>query len=501
MIRFNRRLGPLDQIVVAAAIACFATGLAAPGRAEDTSKTDSYPDGKPHYVYSVDGEGRKNGAYQALDPDGHVLVQATFKSGSVDGPYKSFHPNGKPKLVATFIDGQLFNKYQEFNDAGQPIVVETYRDGLLNGERQEFAAGKPIKNEKWLDGKLMTSVGLKAGKFHGPRLQFSGDQLVLDDYWINGQMIYAKGPRIIEQELAAIDKMPVPLTGTVPPVPAKLAARLRESSLQMEEEAGLRQLMGYRYLCDLAYKDMQIDLDYLAHAQAGAEILTRVGKLTHTPENPGLPDDEYKFAYKGTSSSNIYTTSGTAHAADSINGYLNDSDPGNVGALGHRRWCLNPAMLKTAFGVDGHYTAQWSFDSSRKDIPDYEAVGFPPSGMTPTSHFGKDYAWSLSLNPAKYKKPDATSVKVELFPIRFDPEKVEFERDKQSLAVEYCKSDTGGYGVANCLIFRHRDVQIVPGAAYQVRITGIRSSAGADVPVEYFVGFFERAKPKKKSSG
>src|SRR6202011_297962 len=118
--------------LIATASICLAIGMVAHGRAEDTSKTDSYPHGKPHYVYSVDGEGRKNGAYQAIDPDGHVLVQATFKSGSVDGPYKSFYSNGKPKLVAMFIDGQLFNKYQEFSDAGQPIVVETYRAGLLN---------------------------------------------------------------------------------------------------------------------------------------------------------------------------------------------------------------------------------------------------------------------------------------------------------------------------------------------------------------------------------
>ncbi len=474
--------------------------FAAVCRADDTPKTDAFPNGKPHYVYSVDTEGRKSGPYQALDPDGHVLVQATFKSGHVDGSYKSFYSNGKPKAVATFVDGQLFNKYQEFDEAGVPTLAETYKASLLNGDRQVFAAGKPARNEKWLDGKLVASVGVKAGKLHGSRVQYSGDQIVVDDYWLNGQLLYSKGPKIIEQELAAIEKMPVPLVGQFPAVPEKLGARLREPSLLAEQEAGLRQLMSYRYLCDLAYKDMQIDRDYLAHDQAGAEILTKVGKLTHTPENPGMPDDEYKFAYTGTSSSNIYGGSGKVRAADSVNAYMNDSDSGNVSALGHRRWCLNPAMLKTAFGVDGGFSAMWSFDGSRKDAPDYEAVGFPPSGMMPTSHFNKDYAWSLSFNPAKYTTPDEKSVTVAVYAVRFDPETAEFEREKQPLEMEYLKVNTAGYGVANCLIFHPKDVSVAAGAAYQVQISGIKNSAGQDVPVEYFVGFFERAK-KKKSGG
>src|SRR5207248_7661158 len=121
--------------------------------------------------------------------------------------------------------------------------------------------------------------------------------------------------------------------------------------------------------------------------QAGAGILAAVGKLTHTPENPGWPEGDYKFAYEGTTHSNIYAETGTLAASHSVEGYMNDSDPGNIDRLGHRRWCLNPAMLKTAFGVEDHYSAMWSFDSSRQDMPDYDLVAFPPRGLTPTTHF------------------------------------------------------------------------------------------------------------------
>jgi hypothetical protein len=55
-------------------------------RAKDSTKSEIYDDGKPHFVYSVDGEGRKNGEYRELSPEGHVLVAATYLKGQLNGP-------------------------------------------------------------------------------------------------------------------------------------------------------------------------------------------------------------------------------------------------------------------------------------------------------------------------------------------------------------------------------------------------------------------------------
>ena len=52
----------------------------------DQTKTEPNDDGKPHFVYSVDGEGRKNGEYRELSPEGHVLVAATYLKGQLNGP-------------------------------------------------------------------------------------------------------------------------------------------------------------------------------------------------------------------------------------------------------------------------------------------------------------------------------------------------------------------------------------------------------------------------------
>jgi hypothetical protein len=117
----------------------------------------------------------------------------------------------------------------------------------------------------------------------------------------------------------------------------------------------------------------------------------------------------------------------------------------------------------------------------------------------PTSHFSKDYAWSLTFNPSKYKTPDEKSVKVAVYRVKFDPDTAEFEREKQPMETAYVRENTAGYGVANCLVFYPRDVRVEPGAYYQVQISGILNAAGQPVPVEYFVGFFERAKKKKTS--
>ena len=369
-------------------------------RAADKQQIDSFANGKPHVVYNLDKQGRKTGTYKEYDPTGRVVISANYAKGNLQGAYRSFFPNGKPKIVAGFHNGKLFGKYRRFTTTGEVAWVANYKGGKLHGERQEFSAGKLVKDELWTNGTLASEVGLKGGKLHGPRRKFADNRIVADEFWYEGRLLIPKGPQLIMQELAAIKKIPLSITGKFPPVPDKLNETLRTPAFQADQESALHKLMEYRYLADLPYADMEIDRDYAAHCQAGAELLTRVGHLTHTPENPGLPDAEYKFAYDGPSHSNISTA---GNSAASVAMYMDDSDAGNIAKLGHRRWCLNPAMLKTGFGADGHYTCMWSFDGSRRDIPDYDAVAFPPRGIMPTTHFGANYAWSFSVNPQKYR--------------------------------------------------------------------------------------------------
>jgi hypothetical protein len=474
---------------------CVAIGLLSllggirPCEASEESKTEPYPDGKPHLVYTVDSQGRKSGQYKELDPEGHVVISATYQKDVLNGPYTSYFPNRKVKINATYTDGKLASKYSEFAESGEVIVTANYKAGALNGQRQEFTSGKLTKKEVWKDGKLTATVGLQKGKMHGWRREFAAGRVLIDEFWFNGELIVPKGPRLIDQRLADIEKAPVNFVGDSSKAPDKIQESLSSANSKAMQEQGLRKLMAYRFLCELPYQDMRIDRGDMAYAQAGAEIVKRLNKLTHTPENPGMPDDEYKFASHG-AKSNLCV--GTGNIADSVAAFMDDSDDSNIAKIGHRRWCLNPPMLNTGFGFDGGYSAMWSLDGSRKQVPDYDAIAFPPRGLIRSDFFRGNYAWNISFNPDKYKYPDA-SLKVVVMPVRFDPEKVTMVEGDKPLELEHFNIDDG-FGVSNCVIFRPKNVIVSPSSAYIVNISGLKDLRNRDIPVKYFVGFYDRGK-------
>src|SRR5260221_1232897 len=166
--------------------------------AKDQSKTETFIDGKPHYVYSVDSEGRKNGEFRELAADGRLLLSATYAKDDLNGAYRSFFPDGKPKIVATYAAGKLSGKYREFSESGEATVVANYKAGELNGPRQAILPDKVIRSESW-----------RTGKLHGWRRGVVKDHVVTEQFWYNGQLVIPKSSQIITAELAAIEKMPI----------------------------------------------------------------------------------------------------------------------------------------------------------------------------------------------------------------------------------------------------------------------------------------------------
>jgi hypothetical protein len=152
-------------------------------------------------------------------------------------------------------------------------------------------------------------------------------------------------------------------------------------------------------------------------------------------------------------------------------------------------------MLKTGFGVAGDFSAMWSFDMSRKSVPDFEAVVYPPRGAIPSSHFKAEYAWSVSPNSQKYREPDS-SIKVTVTPLEFDPDKLSVKRNDKPLDIEYIKVSAEGFGGAPCIIFRPRGVSLATWSAYVVELSGLKDLKGQDVPVQYVVAFYSPADVK-----
>ncbi|MCI8304792.1 MAG: hypothetical protein HFF52_09225 [Lawsonibacter sp.] len=238
------------------------------------------------------------------------------------------------------------------------------------------------------------------------------------------------------------------------------------------------------------------DMELCRQAQYGA-VLLAASEFSHYPGQPqDMDNDFYNRGKEATSSSNIYAGLGFMSTPD---GFMDDSDAGNIDRLGHRRWQLNPRMGKVGFGYavvsSGYrrYTAEKVFDRSA-NTTDYDYIAWPASGNFPNdlSAFEKNSAWSVSVNPERYKTPSAADLAVTL--TRTSDGKIwTFTSQNQyqaSNAGLYFNVDTAGYGVSNCIIFRPDGVEQYEGV-YTVRIDGLRTSGGSPASLSYEVDFFK----------
>ncbi len=230
-----------------------------------------------------------------------------------------------------------------------------------------------------------------------------------------------------------------------------------------------------------------LDAGLCESAQYGAVLLAASGEFGHFPPRPEDMDDGfYEAGLSATSSSNI--SGGRALLATPY-GFMDDSDPGNISRLGHRRWQLNPTMGKVGFGHAlggeyGVYTTEKVFDNSGQG-GDYDLIAWPASGAFPNDLFDGSVAWSVTLNPEKNTTPTLDEVTVKL--VR--------ESDGRTWTLSsgssdgYFNVDDGGYGVSNCIIFRPDGVDAYQGL-YTVVLDGLTDRRGNDVELSYQVEFF-----------
>jgi len=259
---------------------------------------------------------------------------------------------------------------------------------------------------------------------------------------------------------------------------------LTSTGMERERQSALLRLRMYRFLCYLPQDDLTLSRELDEDALAVADICRRLKKLSHAPDNPGLPDAEYERARVAAGKCNL--SSGQSSLSKAIDLWMNDSDAQNFNRLGHRRWCLNPKLLKLGLGRSEQYCAMWAFDSSRTPAPEYAFISFPPPGFVPVDFFASSYAWSVSLNPGKYRPPDLKAITVELFPIRQD----QVDRDRP-FEIERLTVDTQGFGVNNCVIFRPKSLKVLPLQSYQLEIRGLQYLDGEPTRVSFSVRFVD----------
>lgn len=250
--------------------------------------------------------------------------------------------------------------------------------------------------------------------------------------------------------------------------------------------AELARLNGYRYLAGLS-SDVVLDDNLSWTCKFAAELCKRHGTINHTPPKPpGMSDAAYKRGHEGTSKSNLHWTSGGDGLAGSVDGYMDDSDPSNVRVVGHRRWCLNPPLRRTGFGVVDGFSAMWVMDNAGDPSPG-AIVCFPAAGLHPLAYFTPGTAWSLSLDPARHRLA-SPSVKVFDLP---NPSSVRsFPKDLKGLReipLTDVRLSREGSGIAQCLIFRPQ-AKVVRGARFGVMVSGLEGLP--ENRLSYVVEFF-----------
>lgn len=439
------RIRHLSLILLTAATACAAFG--AGGKPALTVQTENYPSGKLKTQYTVNDAGKKEGVCREFFEDGLLKSQMTYKSGVLNGEARTYFPakpgepappNLKPDQPAT---------------AKRLHTLTTYVDGKRRGNFCEFDPnGRQIKEEVYIADRL----------------------------------VYPRSEKLIRAELAAIDSAPVrcqasPRSGQTKPTfvtatPAQVNA--------------FRALAKARFLCGVPHQGMVLDDQCNKDAQLAAEINQALGEMTHTPKNPGWPEAKYEAARDACGKSNLFVFTGKQFSLElAVNSWMDDSDDRNIDRVGHRRWAINPPMLKVGFGKATNFAAMYAFDTGRKDVPDWDYVAYPPRGLVPTSFIPARTAWSVSPNPAKYDKPDADEVKATITPVRVNVESGLIETTGQKLPLDTMLVENGGYGSGPCVIFRPRRLRPAARDACEVVITGLKCG-GKDASIRYIVEFF-----------
>jgi len=407
---------------------------------DDGVVVESWPDGSPRRVYEVDEEGRRDGDFTEYRIGGELLIEASYRDGLLHGRYRSYHENGEVELDCTYKKGLLDGRYRTFDREGERLVEGAYDEGRKDGRFEIRREGEVVSKQKWSAGVLVDIDGF-ADPFPRPLAT-------------------------IAEELAAIRAT------VIEPVLSSSYEGDIDPELAEGRVLALKRLMEYRALSGLRYADMELDDKKNWHCTAAAKLLNIIGRLDHTPKNPGMPEDEYKTAYTGTSSSNLAMGSSLPGSIDS---YMDDSDPSNIDRVGHRRWCLNPKMKETGFGIEGRFSAMWSFDESGS-AGKWDHVCYPAPGFYPVSHFDDHHAWSVRFPGGVLGDAQPSDLVIEVFALDADY--------ARGLAMDLDHVSISGGQV----VFRPEGLACAEGRAYEVRI-GKAGKRGPDPLLRYFVEF------------
>ncbi|MEY2746629.1 MAG: hypothetical protein RL112_1671 [Planctomycetota bacterium] len=436
-------------------------------RAPGVEKRESWPDGSHKARWSEDEQGRLDGVREEYAANGVRTLLAEYKQGRKHGAWREWSPTGARLRFLSYKEGELDGRCEEFHPDGSSASVGDQRAGARHGKWIERSA----------DGRRRRNLEYKAGLLHGELKIVQDDKLLTRQQWKDGELFELDGrqPFPVRRD-ALLAELRAILAQDAPedPKDAQHAERLR----------ALHRLQLYRRLCGLPWERMQLVPEWNLRCAAAAEVCRANGGLDHTPGMPpGFDEARFKLGYEGASNSNL--SRGTT-LPRSIDGYMDDSDPSNIDRIGHRRWCLNPAMKRTGFGAAADYSAMWSMDSSGPVKKGLSEVHYPPRGHVPVDLYSADRAFSIALWRGAAPRTEQLVVRVE-------PLDADWLVAGEPLELDHRAVAEGGYGGAPCIVFRAPRLRVEPGSACRVRAS---FDGGKTFAHDYIVAFCEPVEAK-----
>jgi len=419
-----------------------------------------YPGGELRRRYRTNREGQKHGPFKEYAVDGTLLVEARYAKGERDGLEQRFFRSGEKHVVANWSAGLLNGRYDRFYENGRSERSSGYKLGKLFGDHSQSSQ----------DGEWLLTAVYRDDLLDGPFAIEDHGETLTAQVWkagvlreIDGIQAFPRTSKALLEALAAILAVPEEPEDADP--------------IEGDRAAALRRLQAYRSLCNVPWEEMSLVPEWNDLCNAAAEVCRRLGRLDHTPKRPENTDDElFSDARKGASNSNL---AAGRSLSGSVDAYMYDSDPDNIDLVGHRRWCLNPRMVRTGFGWARGFSAMWSRDVSGSGSSEVGAVFFPPPGYVPTQMFGKRHAWSITPARGALPEVDKIVVSVQLLGEYYLPE-------GEPLEIDFLTISRGAYGSGPCLIFRPDLFDAQEGLAYRCRVS---LDGGRTQEFDYIVEF------------
>ena len=475
----------LHQMILVAFAALLALPLASPEEV-----VLKHANGEISVRYNTDEQGRLDGLYEQFGENGLPLVRAEYSRDLLHGIYQTFWPDGAKQTDGRYARGQQDGAWIEYAEDGKKTLAANYRKDTLHGRYESYHANGNrfittnyklgVKSGEYFerdeDGSWVLSAKYRDDLLEGLLEVREADDLVVVQKWKAGELLEIDGiapfPKTAEQlraDLAAILAEP-----------ADAQYDVEVDPLAPQRAAALRRLQAYRALCGVGWKGMELVPEWNDLCDAASEVCEANGGLDHTPSQPaGFDDERFRQGYRGASHSNLSVGS---NMAGSIDGYMDDSDPSNIDRVGHRRWCLNPPMRKTGFGLSGRYSAMWSFDQSGSMPKGLDAIVYPPPGWTPVDMFGSRHAWNFGVLRGKTPRIEDFRASIRPLDERWIP-------SVEPLPIDFKKIASGGIGSGTFVLFRPVGLVVEPGASYLVELS---FDGGKSVAHRYITGFCER---------